>query len=229
MTTIASGPKTPENSGYTRNVTDIDFWNGRAYIADEQYPYIKVVNATTFEEEREIRIYENGGWSGAHGLAIDPATGNMFIANYSEDLVTVYDQDGNRLYTFGSRGSGDGQFQSPRDVAIINDVVYVSDAAQSRIQAFTMEGDFLGKWGGYGSGPYEFRNPMGLDALDGKLYVSDVENGRISVFDTAEANPAFQWDRPSLSQPRPVPAPCRRRWFRSPGPRPAAKRSGTSR
>ena len=83
VTTISRGPKTPENPGYTRNVTDIDFFGGKAYIADEQYDKIKVVDANTFTELTEIDVYNGSGWSGAHGLGIDPATGNLFVATYT--------------------------------------------------------------------------------------------------------------------------------------------------
>jgi DNA-binding beta-propeller fold protein YncE len=199
VTTIAKGPKTPENQGYTKNVTDIDFFNGKAYVSDEQYDKIKVIDAATFTELSEIDVYNGSGWSGAHGLAIDPTNGNLFVATYSEDKIKVYAPSGSLLYTFGSSGAGDGQFSSPRDVAIIGDTVYVTDADQSRIQAFTKSGQYLGRWGGLGSEPYEFRNPMGLDALGGRLYVSDVENGRITVFDATTPRPAFVYAKPSVT------------------------------
>ncbi len=204
VTTIAKGPKTPENQGYTKNVTDIDFFGGKAYISDEQYDKIKVVDANTFVELSEIDVYNGSGWSGAHGLAIDPTTGNLFVATYSEDKVKIYSPTGTLLSSFGSSGNGDGQFSSPRDVAIVGDTVYVTDADQSRIQAFTKQGVFLGKWGGFGSSPYEFRNPMGLEAWSGRLFVSDVENGRISVFDATTVRPAFVFDRPTASITSPV-------------------------
>lgn len=199
VTTISRGPKTPENSGYTKNVTDIDFWNGKAYVSDEQHSYIKVIDADTFEEKKEIRVYTGSGWSGAHGLAIDESNGDLFVASYTEDKVKVYAQDGTLKYTFGSSGSGDGQFRSPRDVAIVDGVVYVTDAELSRVQAFTKTGTYLGKFGGLGSGAYQFRNPMGIDAYNGMLYVSDVENGRITVFDPRTPRPAFAFNKPTVS------------------------------
>ena len=203
IATISKGPKTPENAGYTRNVTDIDFFGGLAYIADEQYDKIKVVDANTFTELTEIDVYNGSGWSGAHGLGIDPATGNLFVAMYSEDRVKVYSPAGSFLYSFGSSGSGNGQFTSPRDVAIVDGIAYVTDADKSRVQAFSLEGTYQGKWGGLGTGTYKFRNPMGIDALGGLLYVSDVENGRITVFDTVTPKPAFAFHKPTvtISQP----------------------------
>jgi sugar lactone lactonase YvrE len=197
--TISSGPKSPENQGYTRNVTDIDFFEGKAYIADEQRDKVKVVDADTFAEIRQIDVYDGTGWSGAHGLGIDPATGNLFVATYTEDRVKVYSPTGTFLYAFGSRGSQNGQFSSPRDVAIVDGLAYVTDADQSRVQAFTLDGTFVGKWGGLGTGAMQFRNPMGIDALGTRVYISDVENGRISVFDTSVPKPAFVFHKPNVS------------------------------
>ncbi|MGZ8567043.1 MAG: Ig-like domain-containing protein, partial [Actinomycetota bacterium] len=204
VTTISRGPKTPENPGYTRNVTDIDFFGGKAYIADEQYDKIKVVDANTFTELTEIDVYNGSGWSGAHGLGIDPATGNLFVATYTEDRIKVYSPSGSLLLTFGSSGSGNGQFTSPRDVAIVGGVAYVTDADKSRVQAFSLDGTYLGKWGGIGTGTYGFRNPMGIDGLGSLLYVSDVENGRVTVFDTATPKPAFVFHKPTATIASPV-------------------------
>jgi sugar lactone lactonase YvrE len=199
VATISRGPKTPENAGYTRNVTDIDFFGGKAYIADEQYDKIKVVDANTFVELAEIDVYNGSGWSGAHGLGIDPATGNLYVATYTEDRIKVYSPGGSLLRTFGTSGSGEGQFTSPRDVAIVGGVAYVTDADKSRVQAFSLDGTYLGKWGGIGTGPYKFRNPMGIDVVGSLLYVSDVENGRITVFDTAAPKPAFVFHKPTVT------------------------------
>jgi DNA-binding beta-propeller fold protein YncE len=197
--TISSGPKSPDNAGYTRNVSDIDFFNGRAYIADEYYDKIKVVDARTFAEIREIDVYDGAPWSGNHGLGIEPSTGNLFIANYTEDRVKVYSPNGTFLYAFGSRGSQNGQFSSPRDVAFVDGLAYVTDAVQSRVQVFTPDGTFVGKWGGLGTNPMQFRNPMGIDAVGNLLYVSDVENGRVSVFDTSTPKPPFVFHKPNVT------------------------------
>ena len=197
---IGDQTKTPENPGYLRNVTDIDFYQDKAFISDEQAHNIKVLDADTGDELYEIDAYDGSGWSGNHGLAINPANGDLFVASYSLDRVSVFDQSGALQYSFGSSGTGDGQFRSPRDVAIIDDVVYVSDAETSRVQAFQLDGTFLGRWGGWGKGPHQFRNPMGLDTDPaGRLYVTDVENGRITVFNPAVPKPAFVWGRPEVT------------------------------
>ena len=64
---------------------------------------------------------------------------------------------GDFLFKWGIQGSGDGQFEKPRDVALdgIGDV-YVAEQDNDRIQVFDSTGSFKDKWGSSGSGDGEF-------------------------------------------------------------------------
>src|SRR5262249_7691545 len=55
--------------------------------------------------------------------------------------------------TWGSSGSGDGQFSFPEGVATDGSGnVYVADTGNDRIQKFDASGTFLSTWGSFGSG-----------------------------------------------------------------------------
>ena len=55
--------------------------------------------------------------------------------------------------SWGSEGSGNGQFNDPTGVAVAtNGNVYVVDSENDRIQEFTSSGANVTQWGGYGSG-----------------------------------------------------------------------------
>ncbi|MFQ5940890.1 MAG: 6-bladed beta-propeller, partial [Nitrososphaerales archaeon] len=85
---------------------------------------------------------------------------------------------------WGSKGSGDGEFNFPSGVGIdSSDNVYVVDISNHRIQKFTNDGKFIAKWGSKGSGDGEFNFPKGI-AIDpsGKIYVTDASNHRVQVF-----------------------------------------------
>ncbi len=86
--------------------------------------------------------------------------------------------------SFGSQGSGDGQFQQADGITVDeNGLIYISDYQLHRIQVFQADGTFVRKWGSQGSGTNQFQNPRGLDiGPDGNLYVCDWGNHRICVY-----------------------------------------------
>ncbi|MDQ7833327.1 MAG: hypothetical protein RDU30_16475, partial [Desulfovibrionaceae bacterium] len=77
---------------------------------------------------------------------------------------------------WGSHGTGDGQFNLPKGIAVAPDgSVYVADSDNYRIQKFSSNGTFLGKWGSYGHGDGQFYAPCAIAvAPDGSVYVSDL-------------------------------------------------------
>ena len=96
--------------------------------------------------------------------------------------------------TWGTSGSGDGQFKFPDAVAVDGSGnVYVADTVNHRIQKFTSGGTYLTQWGTYGSGNGQFLNPQGI-AVDGSgnVYVADTMNRRIQKF-TSGGTYLTQW------------------------------------
>lgn len=89
-------------------------------------------------------------------------------------------------FSFGSTGSGDGQFIWPSGVAIDDSGnIYVSDYSINRIQKFDSNGNYLDQWGSAGTGNGQFDMPFSIVyAPDGNLYVNDYWNYRIQIFDT---------------------------------------------
>jgi uncharacterized protein (TIGR03663 family) len=105
---------------------------------------------------------------------------------------------------WGDVGTGPGQFNHPRGIAVGPDGnVYVVDSDNYRVQVFNPEGTFLREWGSQcnmedshgcidpdGSGPLalgdgQFQEPWGIAvAPDGRVYVADTWNHRIQVFDS---------------------------------------------
>ena len=116
------------------------------------------------------------------GLAISPETGLIYVADRGNDRVQVLNPDLTFSHTFGSRGSGDGEFNCPNDVAIDSEgLVYVTDHDNHRIQKFTPEGKFLGQFG-----VKQILGTPGGIAIDtagtGLVYVSSKEYNCVLVF-----------------------------------------------
>jgi sugar lactone lactonase YvrE len=90
------------------------------------------------------------------------------------------------ITTWGSYGSGNGQFNVVSDVGVgPNDWIYVADSNNHRIQVFDSAGSYLFQWGSQGSGNGQFRNPDGFafDAADGSVYVMEYGGHRVQKFD----------------------------------------------
>jgi DNA-binding beta-propeller fold protein YncE len=112
-----------------------------------------------------------------------------------------------RLSTFGSQGSGAGQFQTPIGVAVqpTGGAVYVADSGNARVEKFDPNGNFLAAWGWGvadgmahsevctancqtgipGSGAGQFSNPTSIAASGSRVYVGDAGNNVVLVFDAA--------------------------------------------
>uniref|UniRef100_A0A1X7SWG3 SMP-30/Gluconolactonase/LRE-like region domain-containing protein n=1 Tax=Amphimedon queenslandica TaxID=400682 RepID=A0A1X7SWG3_AMPQE len=120
------------------------------------------------------------------GIAISPITGQVYIAEYSNHRIQVLNPDLTFSHSFGNKGSANGQFQSPTDIAIDSQgLVYVTDCWNHRIQKFSPDGKFVGQFGCFGFGPGQLNYPIGITidtAATGLVYVSEEGNHRISVF-----------------------------------------------
>ena len=104
--------------------------------------------------------------------------------------------------TWGTHGSGDGQFNSITGIAVDkNGDVYATDASDprwdelpnSRVQKFSADGQFLTQWGAQGSGDGRFSFPGGVAvATNGDVYVVDYRGGRVQKF-SADGQFLTQW------------------------------------
>jgi NHL repeat len=73
------------------------------------------------------------------------AAGDTFISDgYINSRVAKVDKNGNWLKSWGDRGNGPGQFNTPHSIATdANGNVYVADRGNHRIQVFDGDGKFL--------------------------------------------------------------------------------------
>jgi streptogramin lyase len=76
------------------------------------------------------------------------ADGSVYITDgYGNSRVVQVDPDGGFIRTWGRRGSGPGEFDTPHSVAVAPDGrVLVSDRHNHRIQIFAPDGEYLSEW-----------------------------------------------------------------------------------
>ena len=119
------------------------------------------------------------------GIAIHPLNKRVYIAEYGNHRIQILNFDLTFSSSFGSKGSGNGHFNTPRDVAFDSTGnAYVADFNNHRIQIFTAEGQFLRKFAvGRGSGKGKLESPTGI-SIDSEdvVYVTEQGNHRVSVF-----------------------------------------------
>jgi DNA-binding beta-propeller fold protein YncE len=89
------------------------------------------------------------------------------------------------LASWGSEGSGDGQFKGLSSVALdpINNKVYVADPLNRRIQVFDSNGKSLSKWSIPGWGQTLGFEDLAIDSQTGRLYASSSHMNSVLIFD----------------------------------------------
>lgn len=117
-----------------------------------------------------------------HAYGSATSTPFVYICDSGNNRIQVTDYDGTFLFSFGSFGSGNGQFNSPYGVANDGVRVYVTDSGNNRVQYFDLYGNYLGQWGTFGTGNGEFNSPKGI-AVNGRYaFVVDQGNNRFQIF-----------------------------------------------
>jgi len=107
-------------------------------------------------------------------VAVAP-NGDIFVADghggESNARLVKFSKDGKFIKTWGRKGSGPGEFETPHNLAFDSrGRLFVADRGNSRIQIFDQDGKFLEEWKQFGrpSGIYIDKNDM--------LYAADSES-----------------------------------------------------
>jgi len=110
--------------------------------------------------------------------------GNIFVADWNNHRIQIFDEKGVFKSTFGRYGTGDGEFKYPIGVAIDKEGNYlVADEDNHRIQVFDSTGKFLRKFGSEGTEKGQLKHPNGIGLLsNGNIVVSDYGNHRPQIF-----------------------------------------------
>src|ERR687885_1575722 len=113
------------------------------------------------------------------GIVLD-TKGNAYVVELGKNRILEFNSNGTLIRTWGSSGSGPGQFNSPIGITLdyTRGYVYVTDTGNARVQKFTNDGKFVTMWGSSGSGPGRFDSPIGIDEDESKqnVYVTDIGN-----------------------------------------------------
>jgi DNA-binding beta-propeller fold protein YncE len=137
-------------------------------------------------EQKSISIFSDS-------LTLKQPTGIAFYAPKSEvwvvetaaHCITILDENGKKIKSFGKRGFGKGEFNFPTSIWIDNKgYAYIVDALNYRIQIFDNEGNYVNGFGESGNATGYFAMPKGI-ATDsyGNIYVVDALFHVVQIFD----------------------------------------------
>ena len=128
----------------------------------------------------------DGGLDKPRGVAINKM-GEVVVTECGRHCVSVFSSLGVKLRSFGTQGSGHGQFDIPSGVAVDGEEnILVADCLNHRIQKFTSEGQFLTSVGTKGSGPLKFNSPIdiALNASINKVYLLNEGSHHVQVLNS---------------------------------------------
>jgi hypothetical protein len=108
----------------------------------------------------------------------------IWVVDTNQTYVQGFNGSGGYDSSFGSYGSGDGEFSWFYGIAVApNGNIYFADAGNNRVEEFSKAGVFIESFGSYGSGDGQLDSPNAL-AVDaaGDVWVADTNNNRVEEF-----------------------------------------------
>ena len=117
------------------------------------------------------------------GVALNKK-GEVIVAEKSGHCISIFSPMGQKLQSFGSEGTGPGQFNKPRGVAVDDDDnIIVADTRNHRIQKFTSDCKYIARVGSHGSNHSQFNLPtsLAISPITKKIAISDWDNDRIQI------------------------------------------------
>lgn len=118
------------------------------------------------------------------GIAFDPATGRLYVADTAAHRVNVFNRDGSLGAVIGRRGTHDGEFNYPTLIWRDSEGrLYVTDSLNFRVQVFDRDGRFVTKFGKAGDGTGDFMRQKSV-ATDryGHVYIVDALLNAFQIF-----------------------------------------------
>ena len=123
------------------------------------------------------------GLRGPCGVAINER-GQIIIAESSGHCISIYNPNGEKVKSFGQKGSAPGQFNSPHGLAVDragNILVVDEENHRVCIQKFSGDGKLMKLIRSRGGGLGQF-NPFSIGiSPSGKMYICDRNNHRVQI------------------------------------------------
>lgn len=132
-----------------------------------------------------------GSLSAPAGVAIQQSTGDLYVADQSNNRVQKFTAGGELILAFNASATPAGSFSGPTGVAVdpTSGDVYVTDQFNNAVDQFSSTGAYISQLDGAATPAGAFSGPSGIavDPAGGEVYVADANNAVIDVFSSSGA------------------------------------------
>lgn len=176
--------------GFGGGLYGIDFYNNTFAVSDFKSDMVYIFSSsgkiiTKFGSPGN----SEGSFHGPKGVCFD-GKGFIYIVDGGNYRVQKFDTSGRFVLSFGKMGDYESELTNPTDVAVIGEMVYVTDTANKKIVVFDQYGNYVRE-----IFMDELLSPRGITARGNSLVISDEKSGVI-IYDTVSgAKTLFSsWD-----------------------------------
>jgi len=151
------------------------------YVVDSELANIFQIQSSKSTVQR---ILPQSNLQQPTGIAYEPKTQRIYIADTARHQIKVFDMDGKLDNTFGKRGTAETEFNFPTYLWLdTGGRLFVTDSLNFRIQIFDGEGKFLNKFGKAGDGSGNLSRPKGVAVnKSGHIFVVDGLFNAVQIF-----------------------------------------------
>lgn len=153
--------------------------NGEVLVVDADLKRVVRLNA----DGEPVGNLGEGQFERPVGIARDAQRGRIYVTDAQAHDIKILSDDGELLGSFGHRGEGPGEFNSPTYLTFARDQLFVTDTLNSRVQVFDADGNYVREFGRRGLFVGDLPRPKGVAVDDnGIVYVVESYYDHLLVF-----------------------------------------------
>ncbi|MBP5569204.1 MAG: hypothetical protein J6X54_08295 [Treponema sp.] len=130
-------------NGFDRPLDIVRMSDGKLLVSESAGDRIALLNSNgSFIQYIGSKGRALGNMVGPQYIALDYLD-RIYVTDYGNRRVDVFDKDGNPLYFFGGKAAGFGGLRGPTGIIVVGDSVYVADEDIGCIYEFDRSGNYV--------------------------------------------------------------------------------------